>query len=202
MYFPAAAWAFGLGDHGQTWPQWNQQMLERLRDELVWDRLKEARSEYFMAADPETLLPVQTTYNYGTPPHDQTYVSKQWHPDVSSIMSILNEEFDSFYNVCFLNRYDDERQALGWHSDDSPGMLHEHPIAVVSFGEARDIWVREKGTKGEISRENRYLLQGGSLSIMPPGLQQTHQHRIPKGSKKMGARISLTFRRYVPMVGT
>ena len=36
------------------------------------------------------------------------------------------------YNVCFLNRYDDQRNHLGWHADDSPEMDHDHPIAVVS----------------------------------------------------------------------
>jgi alkylated DNA repair dioxygenase AlkB len=102
------------------------------------------------------------------------------------------------YNVCFLNRYDDAHKQLGWHSDDSPGMLHEHPIAVVSFGEPRDIWWRPKDFKGVIPEEWRQRLGNGSVFVMPPGFQLTHQHRIPKGDREMGCRVSLTFRRYVP----
>jgi alkylated DNA repair dioxygenase AlkB len=162
---------------------------------------------------------VPTTYNYGTPPHDQTYTSVPYHKAVANIQWVLsmmsyegqpNKGMMNYegqpnkdlplaeYNVCFLNRYDNEQNQLGWHSDDSPGMLHTHPIAVVSFGEPREIWVREKGASGVVPAEDRYLLGDGSLFIMPPGFQLTHQHRIPKGGKKMGPRISLTFRRYVP----
>jgi alkylated DNA repair dioxygenase AlkB len=41
----------------------------------------------------------------------------------------------------------------------------------------------------------KLLLPHGSLCIMPPGFQQTHQHRIPKADRDVGVRISLTFRK-------
>ncbi len=187
---------------------------ERLLKEIEWESRRDARKEYFMYSDPETFWAVAgETYTYGKPPHETTYVSKQWHPLVTEIMHDLNEDFDiaegtsvrlatsssnCAYNVCFLNRYDDEKNQLGWHSDDTPGMLHEHPIGVVSFGEPREIWVREKGASGVVPKEDRYLLTSGSLFIMPPTFQLTHQHRIPKGDRRMGPRVSLTYRRYVP----
>jgi hypothetical protein len=40
-------------------------------------------------------------------------------------------------------------------------------------------------------------LESGSLCLMKPGMQDTHQHRIPKASYICGPRISLTFRGYV-----
>lgn len=40
-------------------------------------------------------------------------------------------------------------------------------------------------------------LESGSLCLMAPGMQDTHQHRIPKASYICGPRISLTFRGYV-----
>jgi alkylated DNA repair dioxygenase AlkB len=41
-------------------------------------------------------------------------------------------------------------------------------------------------------------LESGSLCLMQPGMQDTHQHRIPKASThNCGPRISLTFRGYV-----
>lgn len=99
------------------------------------------------------------------------------------------------YNVCVLNRYDNARQALGWHSDDSPEQDQSHPIAVMSFGQAREIWTRPIGASGVVLLEDRYLLEPGSLFIMPGGYQQTHQHRIPKVGAECGLRISLTFRK-------
>lgn len=173
------------------------EVLGWLLSEVPWQRVRDARAECFMALEP-------TTYNYGVPPHDHTYTSVPYHPFVLGVQEYLNAPWNrhdictASYNVCFLNRYDDEHNQLGWHSDDSPGMLHSHPIAVVSFGEPREIWVREKGAKGVVPAEDRYLLESGSVFIMPEGFQQTHQHRIPKGSRKMGPRVSLTFRRYEP----
>ena len=100
-------------------------------------------------------------------------------------------------NACFLNRYNNERQALGWHADDSPGQDHSHPIAVFTCGQPREIWWRPKGFTGPIPKEWRQLLEPGSLFVMPGGFQQTHEHRIPKGDRAMGTRISLTFRSFL-----
>lgn len=202
-YYPMQAWVDNYDPYFAD-PNWANTVYNRLLKEVEWVNVKQARGEYFMYSD--HIFGVQMTgetYTYGVPPHDETYVSGRWHPDVKDIMDILNECVEEYgvasnYNVCFLNRYDNERNQLGWHSDDSPGMLHEHPIAVVSFGEPREIWVREKGASGVVPKEDRYLLEDGSLFIMPPGYQKTHQHRIPKGGKAMGPRVSLTFRRYVP----
>ena len=43
----------------------------------------------------------------------------------------------------------------------------------------------------------KLLLGHGSAAIMAPGMQDTHEHRIPKSSRQCGVRISLTFRGYV-----
>jgi hypothetical protein len=40
-------------------------------------------------------------------------------------------------------------------------------------------------------------LENGSMTIMAPGMQDTHQHRIPKASFVCVERVSLTFRTYV-----
>jgi alkylated DNA repair dioxygenase AlkB len=176
-------------DNSYNWDMYDS--AARIFEETPWVRVRDARAECFMATEP-------TTYTYGTPPHATTYTSVSFHPAVSWIRTVLNACHDAKYNVCFLNRYDNEQNQLGWHSDDSPGMDLDHPIAVVSFGEPREIWVREKGASGVVPTEDRYLLERGSLFVMPAGYQRTHQHRIPKGSRKMGARVSLTFRHYIP----
>ena len=97
--------------------------------ELPWRHDTDARSEFFMAASP-------TEYTYGSGRGVRTYASAPYTEMVGSVQAFLNdsEAGAQAYNVCFLNRYDHARHALGWHADDSPGMRHDHPIAVLSLG--------------------------------------------------------------------
>ncbi len=172
-------------------------------ESLPWETHTEARRELFMAYS-------RVEYTYGKGDFARTYRSIPFRKEISSeILASINLRLDRltdvFYgsrqtwgpmNVCFLNRYDNQHQALGWHADDSPGMRHDRAIVVASFGEAREIWWREKGATGAVPPENRQLLANGSLFIMPPGFQLTHDHRIPKADREVGTRISLTFRSY------
>jgi hypothetical protein len=164
--------------------------FETLRDQLAWRHDTEARAEYFMAHTP-------TAYTYGSGVGARTYYSSEYHPIVLDIQNKLNL-FGKTYNVCFLNRYDNQKHQLGWHSDDTIGMRHDHPIAVVSFGAEREIWWRNKGQTGVIPANQRQLLGHGSLFVMPAGFQLTHEHRIPKADHTVGSRISLTYRYYTP----
>ena len=172
---------------------------------VPWGTFTEARQECFMAL-------TTTDYTYGAGRGVRTYTSVPYLPWVEAIRQHLNQTpllhdglgltvKERQYNVCFLNRYEDAGQHLGWHADDSPGMNHEHPIAVVSFGQAREIWWRRSDHKGEIPADQRQLLEHGSLFVMPVGFQRAHQHKIPKGDRKMQPRASLTFRHYIPESG-
>jgi alkylated DNA repair dioxygenase AlkB len=164
-------------------------------------QVTDARLECFMSATTDT-------YTYGEGRGVRTYTPVPYSALVARIQETLNTHIShvfnehsrksGLYNVCFLNRYDNAAMQLGWHSDDSPGMDHDHPIAVVSFGQPREIWWREKGQTGVIPADQRQLLEHGSVFVMPAGMQRTHQHRIPKGDKPMGTRVSLTYRHYVP----
>ena len=176
--------------------------LDDVLKSTPWIQVTDARLECFMSASTET-------YTYGEGRGVRTYTPVPYSPIVADIQRQLNRDdvgdcdYGKIppyeYNVCFLNRYDNASMQLGWHSDDSPGMDHDHPIAVVSFGEPREIWWREKGQTGVIPADQRQLLEHGSIFVMPPGMQRTHQHRIPKGDRPMGTRISLTYRHYVPV---
>lgn len=165
-------------------------MFDTLMNEVAWVNRDAPRDECFMALE-------NLEYSYGNEMHARTYNSVNMRPEVNFLMLSLNAEFGTNYNVCFLNHYKSEREHLGWHSDDSPEMDQYHPIAVISFGAERFIWVKPIGFKGEIPVEDKYLLHDGSLFIMPPGFQEKFQHRIPKHDRPCGGRISLTFRRFV-----
>lgn len=163
--------------------------LARLLTEIEWLRVAETRGEYFMSTK-------AVAYTYGSGRGVRTYTSHPFAAGVDEVRDRLNTMWPGM-NVCFLNRYDNQRQHLGWHADDHEGTDHTKPIAVVSFGAEREIWWRTKGTTGVVPPENRRLLGNGSLFIMPPGFQATHEHRIPKADREVGARISLTFRSFL-----
>lgn len=164
------------------------EVLEELL-KLDWLNATEARQEYFMSRLPRT-------YIYGKGIFAREYKSKDFSPEVERIMKDLNSQ-GLDYNICFLNRYNNQKNQLGWHADDSPTMDKGHPIAVVSFGAERDIWWRLQTDKGEVPEENRQKLGHGSLFVMPAGFQELYFHRIPKCDRACGIRISLTFRKYI-----
>lgn len=171
--------------------------LGPLLTEVPWLRETETRQECFMSD------PIQT-YTYGQGRGVRTYTSIPFHPAARDLMAATNAFLGAeigpswgHLNGCFLNRYDDALQHLGWHADDFDRMDQDHPIAVVSVGEPREIWWRTFGQKGEMPAEQRQLLGHNSLFVMPPGFQRTHQHRIPKGDRSMGPRVSFTFRRFL-----
>lgn len=163
-------------------------MFDRLLDEVPWVNKEAPRDECFMS-----LIPLEYTYGKG---FTRTYKSIDMHIEVMSMMGKLNEEYGCAYDVCFLNYYKSEKEWLGWHADDSPEMDPEHPIAVISFGAERGIWVKDKDYRGEIPEEDRYKLGNGSLFVMPAGFQANNKHKIPKGDRPCGGRISLTFRKF------
>ena len=132
-----------------------------------------------------------TPYTYGRGAGERTYYPSPYEP---GIVTALWERvwLDTWidFEALFMNLYEDERKHLGWHADDSPSIDANKPIVIMSFGAEREIWFRENGS----TEVERLLLENGSTAIMAPGMQQTHQHRIPKHSAKCGPRVSLTFR--------
>lgn len=159
-----------------------------LLNDVEWLSEQARRKEAFMARE-------TTNYKYEENRADApVYTSTPYHNLVLVIQDVINNNFNCDMDLCFLNYYEDQKQALGWHSDDSPVIDHSQPIVVVSFGEVRQLWIRPIGFKGEIPKEWKFTLGDGSVFFMPAGFQQAFQHKIPKGDRDMGGRISLTFR--------
>lgn len=169
------------------------ELFANLRDGLSWIRHdKVPRSEYYANER-------QKPYTYGTPPFDRTYQPQPWTMPLIAIRSLLEKQCGCTFEVVFLNRYHDQSDQLGWHSDDSPEMDDDRPIAIVSLGVEREIWFRETPTglrQDGFGTVAKLKLEHGSVCLMHPGMQDTHQHRIPKAGFMCGERISLTFRGY------
>lgn len=169
----------------------------RLQEDLAWERRETTpRSEYYCNDHPKP-------YVYGRDRGRRLYELRPYHEVVLAIRKDLEAYTGALLDVCFLNMYLDESDQLGWHADDSPEMDDARPIVTVSLGAEREIWFRPNGSpkppSGAVDPNvERLLLGHGSAAIMAAGMQDRWQHRIPKGSRPCGRRISLTFRGYVP----
>ena len=192
-------------------------LADILWEELEWLRIETTpRYEYYHALN-------GADYTYGSGRGVRTYKSQPLHNKIEAIWRLAENAANTKFDVVFLNGYKDQSDQLGWHADDSPEMDDNRPIAIVSLGAEREIWFREKplnngdctscngsghydsngspkcgacdGTgKRALPVIEKLLLGNGSLCLMQPGMQDTHQHRIPKAGKVVGKRISLTFR--------
>lgn len=158
-----------------------------LRDELKWEQRETPRQEYYCNDSPEA-------YVYGTGRGQRTYLPSPYHPIVRAMRADLEKLTGTVFEVCFLNRYLNKRNGLGWHADDSPVMDDARPIGIISLGSEREIWFRPNDREAAVES---LKLGHGSLCLMAPGMQDLWRHRIPKASFECGERISLTFRGYV-----
>lgn len=106
---------------------------------LPWRTERTARHECFMSDK-------KLSYSYGgkgteKPP---VYEAIPMNLTVGVLMGMASYTAGCVFNACFLNKYDDQHQHLGWHVDNFPGMDPNAPIAVLSFGAEREIWLKDK----------------------------------------------------------
>ena len=165
-----------------------QECLKTLQEQLNWvKRESTPRMEYYINQIPNP-------YTYGSGRGVRTYDPQPTHPVIENILKELKTLTGFNFEVCFLNRYLNQSDHLGWHADDSPEMDDGRPIAIISLGVAREIWFCPQNNRQEVTK---VLLEPGSLCLMAPGMQDNFLHRIPKANFMCGERISLTFRGYV-----
>lgn len=154
---------------------------------IAWEQREAPRAEAYYALD-------NIPYSYGRGAGVRTYHPNVITPQTSELIlqvwfnvsTLLGKTFE----LLFCNRYADQHQHLGWHADDGEIVDPARPIVVVSFGAEREIWIRKNGEE----LVEKFTLGHGSILVMNAGMQQTHQHRIPKHDRPCGTRISLTFR--------
>ncbi len=155
----------------------------------LWDRIdwvrhdKVPRKEYFISRQGQP-------YTYGQGAGIRTYQPQPSTPMIDILWDYVQSREGVIFDVCFLNGYENGSDHLGWHADDSPEMDDDRPISIVTLGGGREIWFRKNGT----DEVDKLRLSHGSLCTMAPGMQDTHQHRIPKADRIVGKRISFTFR--------
>jgi len=164
-----------------------KRIFDALWSGLAWERRGlTPRREYYCNE-------VDVPYVYGRGAGVREYRPKPWHPAILEVKERVEEALSTRFEVCFLNGYDDARDYLGWHADDSPEMDDSRPIAIVTVGAEREIQFRSIADRSAVEK---LVLNSGSLCVMAAGMQDTHEHRIPKCGFVCGPRISMTFRGY------
>jgi len=123
------------------------------------------------------------------------YGGANGHPWTDVLLEIKGK-VEAECGICFdrvlLNYYRDGNDSVAWHSDTLPADGKHHPIASVTFGETRLFKVRHKARK-DIDQVSIPLTHGSFL-LMGETMQDHYEHHVPKTSRKIGARINLTFR--------
>lgn len=163
------------------------EIFKELWNELAWQRRGETPRREYYSND------IDVPYVYGKGAGQREYFPQPWHPRMREIQRQLEAFTGTRFEVCFLNGYDDQRDSLSWHADDSPEMDDDRPIAILSLGAERELWVCPQADTKDVTKQK---LGNGSLCLMPPGMQDTHFHRIPKAGFVCTPRVSLTFRGY------
>lgn len=163
-------------------------IFTKLWETLAWERRGGTPRREYYCND------VDVPYTYGKGAGERTYHPSAWTPEILAIKAAVEAKLGCKMEVCFLNGYENSRDHLGWHADDSPEMDDARPIAIVTLGAEREIWFAPAADRSDVTK---VLLGTGSLCVMAAGMQDTHVHRIPKVDRECGPRISLTFRGYV-----
>lgn len=173
-------------DLGQS----DAQLLERLIAEIPW------RAEEVVMWGRRVPQPRLTAW-YGDPGAHYAYSGIEldplpWTPLLADIKSRVETASGTAFNSALINYYRDERDSIGFHSDDEPELGRRPVIASLSLGEERTFILKHKTSKH--LQPVRLRLESGSLLLMKGDTQHRWRHGIAKESRPCGPRINLTFR--------
>jgi alkylated DNA repair dioxygenase AlkB len=114
-----------------------------------------------------------------------------WTNLLLSIKRELEALTGASFNSVLLNKYRDNNDRMGFHSDNEPSLGRDPVIASLSYGATGTIIFKHK--RGS-HPDKKIRLTSGSLLLMK-GLTQMHwKHGINREIEKCGPRINLTFR--------
>jgi alkylated DNA repair dioxygenase AlkB len=138
---------------------------------------------------------------YGDRGSDYTYsgitlTPLLWTDLLLEIKSRIETVSAAPFNSVLLNYYRDNRDSMGFHSDDEPELGLRPVIASLSLGEERTLILKHKMNK--LAKPVRLKLASGSLLLMKGETQKHWTHGIAKESRPCGQRINLTFRQIIP----
>lgn len=127
-------------------------------------------------------------YNYSQIDYRESPIPAYFDP----LLERLHDQLGIAFNNCLLNYYETGNNSMGFHSDDTSGLMDGTGVAIVSLGSVREITYKEKANpENQVS----YPLSPGSLLYMDDAVQQHWLHAI-KRQRDVGPRISITWRAF------
>ena len=171
----------------------DNEALDRLIADVPW------RQESILVWGKMYLQPRLVAW-YGDSGSDYTYsgitlTPLPWTDLLLEIKRTIETVTEASFNSVLLNYYRDNRDSMGFHSDDEPELGLRPVIASLSLGEERTLILKHKLNK--LAKPVRLKLASNSLLLMKGETQRYWTHGIAKESRKCGPRINLTFRRIV-----
>ena len=115
-----------------------------------------------------------------------------WTTTLAEIRRAVEAASGTAFNSVLLNYYRDQRDSMGFHSDDEPELGRAPVIASLSLGATRSFILKHRRRKDV--EPVRLPLESGSLLIMKGETQLNWKHGIAKERRPCGARVNLTFR--------
>jgi alkylated DNA repair dioxygenase AlkB len=134
---------------------------------------------------------------YGDAASQYTYsgihlVPLPWTPLLLDLKSRMEAIAEARFNSVLLNYYRDQRDSMGFHSDDESELGELPVIASLSLGEERVFVFKHK--KAKTLKPVRLPLASGSVLLMKGATQSNWKHGIDKEASACGPRVNLTFR--------
>ena len=118
-----------------------------------------------------------------------------WTEPLLVVREKVERAVDAKFNSVLLNYYRDNRDSMGFHSDDEKELGDRPIIASVSLGEKRVFILKHK--RDRTVKPVRLGLESGSLLLMKGDTQANWKHGVEKEKRACGPRVNLTFRRIV-----
>lgn len=134
---------------------------------------------------------------YGDPSKTYTYSGLKmqplpWTDLLLEVKRAVEQAAGHDFNSVLLNYYRNERDSMGFHSDDEPELGPAPVIASLSLGATRDFVFKHRSRKD--LKPVRVALGDGALLLMKGDTQRHWLHGIEKRQSPIGPRINLTFR--------
>lgn len=170
-----------------------QAILQRLIDGIAW------REESITVWGKTHLQPRLVAW-HGDAGIDYTYsgirlAAQPWTADLLHLKQKIELLSGCAFNSVLLNYYRNQRDSMGFHSDDERELGPLPTIASLSLGHERILVFKHKSN--QTLRPYPLRLPSGSLLIMQGATQQNWLHGIAKSTAPCGPRVNLTFRKII-----
>jgi alkylated DNA repair dioxygenase AlkB len=172
-------------NHDESQKYFNELLTEtpwKQEKVFVWGKWHDQPRLIAWYGDPEA------TYSYSK----SSLVPLPWTPLLQNLKSRVEAVSETRFNSVLLNLYRDQKDGMGWHSDDEPALGPTPFIASLNLGESRTFQLRHK-LNPQLPIKS-LVLTSGSLLLMHGKTQTFWQHAIKKENKNVASRINLTFR--------